>query len=96
MKVGPAEGTPPVARWKLPDPVQKRVTSATKKKEDLVELAETISVRIESAIDPSVLTRLEGDALLKGTHNFMARTDKIAKNLRTVLEDLDQFRVFDP
>lgn len=80
----------------MPNPAQQKVDRASQKKEEIIEMADALAVRLETAIDPLVLKKLEGDALTKGMHNFTVRTDRLTKHIRAALKEAEKFRVFEP
>ena len=75
------------ARW------EKKVAEATAVREQLVEKAELVSVRLESAIDPSKLENLEGDTLTKAVHRYLTHTSRIDSKLIDTLLEIDKFRL---
>jgi hypothetical protein len=77
-------------------PAQRRMDEAERTKARIIEMADEIAMRLETAIMPSGLKRLEGDALIKGTHNFVVRTSRIEKRLRDILNEVEKFRLFEP
>lgn len=74
----------------------KKLADMLKKKEALVEMTETLSLRLESSIDPSPIGRLAGDDLTKAVHNFLTRTARIEAGLRQLLQESEKFRLFTP
>lgn len=72
----------------------KKIEEMKKTREKLVEMAETVALRLENTVDPSPMQRLEGDDLTKAVHNFLTRTARIELKLTELLREAEKFRVF--
>lgn len=72
---------------------EKKVAEATAVRDQLVEKADLVSVRLESAIDPHKLENLEGDTLTKAVHRYLTHTSRIDSKLVDVLLEIDRFRL---
>lgn len=75
---------------------KKKAELAEKKKEKLIEMAELLAVRLETTIRPELLLVLEGDDLVKGMHNYVARTERLLNYLKSALTEAESFRTFVP
>lgn len=90
----------------LPDevvvPERNQPNRAARKKEELedekaklIDMAEMLSIRLETALDASRIEHLEGDDLTKGVHSYMTRAARMNKHLTDLLREAEQFRILE-
>jgi hypothetical protein len=73
----------------------KKAEEMQEAKAKLVEMAETVALRIENGVDPTGIARLEGDDVTKAVHNFLTYTARIEKRLADALREAERFRLLE-